>query len=277
MKLKSVYMFWIACFFAAAMSFGSSVAEVESPGLQAAVEARDAERAVAQGAAPICSLENGGTLLRYVGPSDGPLLKCLGRHIDRKNLKLRITSAGGEVESSIAAANIIYAKGWPVEVLGRCASSCGNYVSVAARRLTVLPFSTIQLHGGPSKVDDKLEEKIKNSLVNAGVSDPDELARELKRNVGVAVHVYETHENFRLAHKVGLYWYDLSDELKLLDSAAKSQTLTVADPLMYRSCTKRKIVDYWFPKSAKEWFIVQELYKGRNFIHRQIQGAYVCN
>ncbi len=64
--------------------------------------------------------------------------------------KLVVNSGGGDVEESLKIAELIHARGLGIVVDGVCASSCANYLFVAAKDKVVLPNSLLSFHGSSS-------------------------------------------------------------------------------------------------------------------------------
>jgi hypothetical protein len=100
-----------------------------------------------------CELSRDGRRLRVVGPTDPGLADCLERYDGRPGLTVVVTSPGGDVDQAMRAAEVIGRRGWALEVLGLCGSSCGNYLVPAASRVEVAPYSVIGLHGCPDETN----------------------------------------------------------------------------------------------------------------------------
>jgi hypothetical protein len=165
--------------------------------IAAASQARMTE---ATSATEVCEIEELGLTdhkIRYIGDTDSPLIACITRYINVPNATLTITSSGGEVISSIAAANMIHLLGWKVKVLGKCVSSCGNYIVPAAKHLEVLHYSYIALHGGPPKSEDtaRAREDLREALTQAGTT-PENLEKNIEFNMKNMRLSSETHEAF---------------------------------------------------------------------------------
>ena len=63
---------------------------------------------------------------------------------------LVVDSPGGDVEAALDMANLMHAKGISIYVRGHCASSCANYLFIAARSKVLGPNAIVGWHGSPA-------------------------------------------------------------------------------------------------------------------------------
>jgi hypothetical protein len=218
--------------------------------------------------------------IRYIGDTDTPLIACITRYIAMPNATLTITSSGGEVISSIAAANMIHLLGWKVKVLGKCVSSCGNYIAPAAQHLEVIPYSYIALHGGPLGSEDtvRAREELREALTRAGTS-PENLEKNIEFNMKNSRLSSETHEAFMRTYKVKRNWYDLdSSDLGITPADVSADKVIIADPEMFASCVgKRPKGRFWFPANQIEKLgMVRTPASLQRMIFRSQLGPYDC-
>jgi ATP-dependent protease ClpP protease subunit len=219
--------------------------------------------------------------IRYIGDTDTPLIACITRFINVQNATLTITSSGGEVIGSIAAANMINLLGWKVKVLGKCVSSCGNYIIPAAKHFDVLPYSYIALHGGPAKSDDtaRAREDLREALRQAGTT-PENLEKNIEFNMKNMRLTSETHEAFMRSYKIKRNWYDLdSPDLSITAADAAANKVVIADPEMFASCMGNLSTErFWFPANQTEKLaMVKTPASLQRMVFRSQLGRYNCD
>jgi hypothetical protein len=98
---------------------------------------------------PSCDVDADGALV-VRGPTDENFLQCIDRRPSQRTgvpLVIRISSAGGDVEPAIAAAEGLAAQRPHLVIEGMCASSCANYLIPVAGKVTLAPGARIVLHG----------------------------------------------------------------------------------------------------------------------------------
>jgi ATP-dependent protease ClpP protease subunit len=256
----------------------------EVPNDEALITAASQARMIeATSAKEVCEIDESNSAdrqIRYIGDTDTPLIACLTRFIATPNATLTITSSGGEVISSIAAANMIHLLGWKVKVLGKCVSSCGNYIAPAAKDLEVLPYSYIALHGGPSKSEDtaRAREELREALIRAGTS-PENLERNIERNMKNMRLSSEAHEAFIQTYRIKRKWYELdSADLGITQADVTANKVIIADPEMFASCVgKRPAGRFWFPANQSEKLgMVRTPASLQKMIFRSQLGLYDC-
>lgn len=187
---------------------------------QAAPDTEALERAQKAVEMPIAAIRSGpsdvgaytcsydGPLIHYNGATTLQLVNCLLAAPEEAD-RLVVTSAGGNVDWAIFAANVLKRRNLEVEVVGLCASSCANYLVPAARRFYADRYAAILVHGAPTLPD---RERLIEAFKKAGFSDtsPDfemSLQNEMKRT-GLT---YDLHTLFMREFNVGPGYYLLED------------------------------------------------------------------
>ena len=115
---------------------------------------------------------------------------------------------------------------WQSHILGICFSSCGNYIVPAAKKLNVLPYSAIALHGAPPKGETTIRTTVFEALKKAGLPEEQITEELLDEQVQTILSVRYQHEAFQKQQSVGSAWYDLEflshlpeeDDLRLVVS-----------------------------------------------------------
>lgn len=209
----------------------------------------------AVGSGTIECRSDGASTVRYIGPTDDSLLRCLSGH-PSPGFTLLISSGGGDALKAIEAADAVAERGWNIRVRGICASSCGNYLVPAATSVTVEPFSAILLHGGPENSDvyvqavqDQAEARQRAEYPEAS----DEAILEGRRIMrSVALRLLDAHEAFVQARNVGPEWY-LLDEFAGPHGGFSPSDFAVADPsYLTRQAPGVQQDGYWFPRSPED-------------------------
>jgi len=98
---------------------------------------------------PMCVVDPDGALV-VRGPTDARFRECIDRHLAQRAdgpLVVRLSSAGGDVEPAMAAADKVAALRPQLIIEGMCASSCANYLIPVAGKVTLAPGVRIVLHG----------------------------------------------------------------------------------------------------------------------------------
>lgn len=153
-----------------------------------------------------CSYD--GPLIHYNGATTLQLVNCLLAAPEEAD-RLVVTSAGGNVDLAIFAANVLKRRNLEVEVVGLCASSCANYLVPAARRLLADRYAAILVHGSPTPPDrEQLVEAFKRSGYSE--SSPD-FESSLQDNMKRGELTYVLHNNFMREFNVGSGYYLLED------------------------------------------------------------------
>jgi hypothetical protein len=217
-------------------------------------EMTDAEKAFmnlrlqSQGADPLCTAANGEIV--YAGPTDESLLACLEAWPAAASL--RIASLGGPVNPAMVAARMIAERGMDVTVVGFCASSCGNYIVAAARRLTVLEDSAIMLHGAPLADPQAQREKALRAFSAAGIAENAISAAMLDEAVGMLQQQRDWHDAFAADFAVGSEWYDLTDYYRATENFPGLGPQLIVSPEFARACLGHpQIGSYWHPQTAE--------------------------
>jgi hypothetical protein len=100
---------------------------------------------------PSCDVDADGALV-VRGPTDENFLQCIDRRPSQRTgvpLVIRISSAGGDVEPAIAAAEGLAAQRPHLVIEGMCASSCANYLIPVAGKVTGVPEPLVTGQGEP--------------------------------------------------------------------------------------------------------------------------------
>ena len=127
----------------------------EDTGLEAAKRAASTCAAKREGANPLLPdvrIPDGGTVLCIEGGIDWRMASAVDREISAAGTPVHhvvITSDGGEVVSALRIAERIAASGAAVVVRDRCASSCAQFLFMAAARKYILKGGLLAFHGGP--------------------------------------------------------------------------------------------------------------------------------
>jgi ATP-dependent protease ClpP protease subunit len=267
------------------LSIAACVHQPRLPNDEALIAAASQARMMeATSASEVCEIDELGLAnreIRFIGDTDQPLIVCITRFINVPNATLTITSSGGEVVKSIAAANMIHLLGWKVKVLGKCVSSCGNYIIPAAKHFVVLPYSYIALHGGPPKSEDtaRAREDLREALIRAGTA-PENIEKNIEFNMKNMRLSSEAHEAFMRTYKIKKNWYELdSPDLVITPADIASDKLIIADPEMFASCVgKMPTRSFWFPANQTEKLaMVKTPSSLQRMIFRSQLGRYDCD
>jgi hypothetical protein len=205
-------------------------------------------RLQSRGGDPLCTAANGEIV--YAGPTDESLLACLESNPDATSL--RIASLGGPVNPAMAAGRTIAARGMDVTVVGYCASSCGNYIVAAARRLTVLEDSAIMLHGAPLADPQAQREQALRAFAVAGIAEDAITEDLLAQAVGMLQQQRDWHEAFAADFAVRSEWYDLTAYYRATADSPGLAPQLIVSPDFARACLGHpEIVGYWYPGTAE--------------------------
>lgn len=153
-----------------------------------------------------CSYD--GPLIHYNGATTLQLVNCLLAAPESAD-RLVVTSAGGNVDWAIFAANVIKRRNLEVEVVGLCASSCANYLVPVARRFVADRYAAILVHGAPMPPD---RERLVEAFKRSGYSeDSPNFESSLQNNMKSDEQTYMLHNNFVREFNVGSGYYLLED------------------------------------------------------------------
>ena len=188
-----------------------------------------------------------GDKVHYIGHTGKALKKCLMDHPQAKTLV--ITSWGGEVTAALDSANVVAERNMAIHILGICFSSCGNYIVPAAKKLTVLPYSAIALHGAPPKGETTIRTTVFEALKKAGLPEEQITEELLDEQVQTILNVRYQHEAFQKQKSVGSAWYDL-DFLSSLPEEADLR-LIVSMPFIKACLPSVTIEQYWYATTTE--------------------------
>ena len=180
-----------------------------------------------------CSYD--GPLIQYNGATTLQLVNCLLAAPEEAD-RLVVTSAGGNVDWAIFAANVLKRRNLEVEVVGLCASSCANYLVPAARRFHADRYAAILVHGAPMPPD---RERLGEAFKRAGFSeDSPTFESSLQDNMKRDELTYALHNNFMREFNVGSGYYLLEDVAagrRALGQESPSGMIRV-DPASLKAC-----------------------------------------
>lgn len=276
MRVLTFVLLLTAC--SAAESAAKPASVVDEPAYRSAMAAvKRANPALP----PVCtvSMSAGGEVVRYIGMTDEFLLECVGRFADKAHLTLVITSYGGNVDTAIAAAYVIWLRQWDVEVVGICASSCGNYLLPAARGVAVSKYALVLLHGGPTEEIVQAFEKDAPRIVGGSMKGPpDVVDAAVRDNIARMRTTLAAHESFVRALSVAPLWYGIDADFaaQYAKLADKRSPLRVADSAMFKACSGgHSYVRFWDP-DAREWPAMEQLFHVYKLLRRTDRGPYTC-
>ena len=93
------------------------------------------------------SVESPSTL-RFKGDIDKSTAEEFFKVVTPSTQQIIVSSGGGDAETGLAIAEYIFNHKIDIVVEGHCASSCANYLFLAANKKTVRPGSWLGFHGG---------------------------------------------------------------------------------------------------------------------------------
>jgi len=178
-----------------------------------------------------CTYEEGA--IHYNGNTTMQLVNCLMEAPEDARL-LVITSAGGDVDVAIFAAHLVSGMKLDVEVVGRCASSCANYILPAAKRIRVDPFSIVLVHGGPLPPN---RESLIEAMAKAGfTSERPNFEKAVEDNLVRSALTHRLHENFVRNYSVNSGYYHFDDIRQAVAEQELSYPGFFLDPYWLKAC-----------------------------------------
>ncbi len=140
------------------------------------------------------------TTLRLEGPIFSPMLEQLKTVLSPKISTFEVDSEGGDTATAIEIAEIMMSRKIDLIVDGICASSCANYLFVAAEKKTVNKGSVVGWHGGYSNAASVIKEDLSDILRRHALLKREQLLY-LKKGVSIELIVYSAYlTNYKIVN-----------------------------------------------------------------------------
>lgn len=226
----------------------------------------------------------GKIVVRYIGSTDEPLLKCALQYASLETAKWIITSGGGVSDFAIPVAYLFAARNWEIVVIGHCTSSCANYLVPAAKSVSVEKYSVLLLHGSPHTYEEVINPDAANTVCQEVAKwHPNETPQQIEvrcRDARDALRsTIAIHDDFAHAMQIGNAWFDFdprTGSLELFHNGAENGYV-MADRELYESCVAGPSDDaYWQPVTEADWNAIGRLIPSKKLYRRRIREKFLC-